>query len=115
MRLAASLEGLSFFTEYNVPLWAKNPQRRDSSREAEFIDCLDIDKWGYDRLIEAFCPDEEEYQKLEDWIKPKSDQWLMSLYALLFYASDHFHGSADNDLKIIRTTDYGRTRRFDGA
>jgi hypothetical protein len=97
---------LSFLTDYNIPLWAKNPQRRDSSREDDFIKSLNIDEWGYDELIGEFSPlEDERRRKIEDWVRCKPDQWLMRLYALLFYVIDHGHGSVDNGLKLIRTTE----------
>jgi len=89
-------EDLSFFTGEKTPLWVANPSQQNQ-REDRFLDSLNIRRWSWDELSLIFItlqryqttssiyknthqPSETE---LERWLKPKTDKWLMSFYALL--------------------------------
>ena len=98
-------DDLSLLTGYDKPLWAKNPPRKDSSREDQFLESLKIDKWEYHELEIAFNPDDDEVEKIENWIASKSDEWLMRLYALLNYMNYEYYNEIDSSLRIVRTTE----------
>lgn len=93
---------LSILTGVAPPLWAVNapPQAK---RELAFIDSLEIDEWGWDKLIEKITTsDDEEKKRIEDWIVEKSDNWLLRFYALLGEASEYGGLSPNSDLNLIR-------------
>lgn len=104
-------DDLSQLTQYQSPLWAKNPPQ-ENQREARFLDSLKIEAWGWSELVSAIsnCSyDDEERIHVEEWISNKNDAWLLKFYALLGEACDQHDECADvSDLHIVRVvTDEG--------
>ena len=92
---------LSLLTNQKTPLWTKNAQI-DKHREIDFLDSLEIKKWGKNELENIFKPKSDEDRiKIETWISNKPDHWLMKLYALLRNECVNI----DRTLRIIRTTE----------
>ena len=107
-------DDLSLLTGNSIPLWAKNPQQRDSSREDQFLKSLRIAGWGYRELNSVFSPDNvEEKIKIENWLLSKSDQWLMRLYALLYYSYNEYDLYVDGSLRIVRTMSNNHVKASD--
>ena len=101
---------LSFLTQYDVPLWAKNPPQ-ENQQEARFLDSLDIEDWGWDELedaISCYSYDDEKKARIEEWVYSKDDAWLLRFYALLGEArvSHYKHLNVEN-LCIIRVAGNG--------
>lgn len=99
-------DDLSLLTQYEAPLWVKNPPPQENPCVALFLDSLEIKAWGWDELAKvvnkphlyAFSP-----QRLENFIEKKEDAWLLRFYALLGEASDaHGKRIKVDDLRIIR-------------
>ncbi|OAI29434.1 hypothetical protein, partial [Methylomonas koyamae] len=106
-RIASILDDdeLSFLTNYTPPLWAANPPPQ-GHREENFLDSLEIDNWGWSELVDVLnsANENEERERIEDWISKKDDAWLMRFYALLGEASDeHSEYIHVNDIKIVRS------------
>ncbi|WAR43144.1 hypothetical protein [Methylomonas rapida] len=111
-------EDLSFFTGEKTPLWVANPSQQNQ-REDRFLDSLNIRRWSWDELSLIFItlqryqtrssiyknthqPSETE---LERWLKPKTDKWLMSFYALLGEAiSNNKQIKVVENVKVIRVS-----------
>lgn len=98
-------EALSLLTQYEVPLWAKNPPQ-DNQREARFLDSLDIEEWGWSELVSKLdvCSwDDDARVRVEEWVEAKDDSWLLRFYALLGEAQDeHEEVLSVSNLRIVR-------------
>ncbi len=94
-------DDLSLLTQFDVPLWAKNPPQ-ENQREARLLDSLAIDRFEWAELIEIlpmhywyhYEPEEEQTEifervhRIETWMEGKEDAWVMRFYALLGEACD---------------------------
>jgi hypothetical protein len=95
-------DDLTLLTGQKTAKWVKNAPLQHQ-REDKFLDSLNIAEWNWDELQEVFDPKtDEERKRIEKWIRTKSDNWLMRLYALL--NNEHFTEFGDETLKIVRTT-----------
>jgi hypothetical protein len=91
---------LSLLTGHPIPLWVKNTNF-NIERQADFLDCLEIDEWGRDDLEAIFYPENyEERRTIEKWVQKKTDRKLLRLYALM----EDLHVNVDADLHIVRIT-----------
>lgn len=108
-------DDLSQLTQYQSPLWAKNPPQ-ENQRDARFLDSLEIEAWGWSELTKAMnkphrypystqqhTANSEHKKLIESWIAQKEDAWLLRFYALLGEACDTYKKCVDvSDLCIIR-------------
>lgn len=85
--------------------WVKNPPQKNQ-REDRFLENLAIEEWGWSKLgnvIWECSYDDEKRASFEEWIKGKSDAWLMKFYALLGEAHDqHDEFLYVSNIRIIR-------------
>jgi hypothetical protein len=96
---------LSLLTDYEVPLWAKNPPQ-ENQREANFLGDLSIDEWGWSELARTLSEpvfDEDKRTSIEGWISSKDDAWLFRFNALLGEAQDEHNKNIDvSNLRFVR-------------
>jgi len=94
---------LSLLTGKEPPLWVKNVL--ENQREDKFLDSLGIEEWGKNELEAIFNPQNDDVRKsVEEWIRSKSDKWLLELFAL-FENLDISKNAIDESLKFIKLTD----------
>lgn len=108
-------DDLSVLTYYEPPLWVANPPQQNQ-REDRFLESLEIRTWGWSELGDILeAPhltdhtDDQEFEnsfhkdRIENWIKEKSDTWIMRFYALMGEACDYHYQCVDaNDVRIVR-------------
>jgi hypothetical protein len=95
-------DDLSIITNFDTPLWCKNPDQNDS-RSASFLSDLLIDEWGYEELKD-FLSGWSDHDVLQSWLTEKSDEQLFNLYAFLGKASvagEAYFGSINSP--VVRT------------
>jgi len=92
---------LSFLIDLPIPLWAKNANP-NNPREDQFLDSLEINEWGKKELTDILNPkNEDERNKIEEWIGNKPNHWLLIFYALLENL-DICKDAMDKSLKLIK-------------
>lgn len=106
-------DGVEAITGYSPPLWAASPPPQHQHAK-HFLESLEIDKWGWNELIESFnmerffpwVPDKEKQHRIESWIQSLKDERIQKLYALLGEAYTYRSQSRHpySALNIIRVT-----------
>lgn len=96
---------ISLLTNSKPPFWAANAPLQNQ-REDKFLESLQIPPWGWAELAKLFGNfDNTKKELIENWLKQKSDKWLMTLYALLGEAcSANRQTLSVGNLKIIRVS-----------
>jgi hypothetical protein len=96
---------ISLLTNSKPPFWAANAPLQNQ-REDKFLESLQIKPWGWAELAKLFGNfDNTKKELIENWLKQKSDKWLMTLYALLGEAcSANRQTLSVGNLKIIRVS-----------
>lgn len=92
---------VSQLTGRKMPLWAAPPQ---SKREKAFLDSLEIEEWGWDKLsyVLAYGSDNTP----EGWLQSKDDKWLQNFYLFLSEAKSrrNIYDFQMSEFRVVRTT-----------